>query len=231
MIDGQIMVYHGEDIVSSRKAFVGHLESLGIDEYEVLRINGKKLDEETLELSSGPNSLFGKKRVLAIDGLFSGGKSKEKEIVFKLLFSIKSPVIIWEGKELGKTDCMIFPKNTVFNNHRIPVKLYNFLDSIFPGRKEENIRFFNQMVEVIDINFLFLMLVRQVRLLIMAKDDTALSKMASWQSAKLKAQSSRFEEEKLSEIYRKLLDIDYRQKTSSSPFDLKASLDLWLMEI
>ncbi len=59
-----IFVFSGEDIISSRKAFLEYLDSLKSKDYEVVRINGKDASEETLILNSAQNSLFGQKKLL-----------------------------------------------------------------------------------------------------------------------------------------------------------------------
>lgn len=226
----KIIVYTGEDIISSRKAFLEYLESLKNEDYEVVRINGKDASEETLILHSAAYSLFGQKKLLAIDNLLSGKKFKENEKILKTLSSLECEVVIWENKDFSKSDTLKYP-NFVFHNFKLPEVLYKFLDNLSPGETGSNLMFFRKAVENTDPNFLFLMLVRQIRLLILSSDKKDLLKLAPWQKGKLQKQAKLFTLEKLKEINQKLLQIDFREKTSQTPFSLEQQLELLLTEI
>ncbi|PIQ69954.1 hypothetical protein COV89_03010, partial [Candidatus Shapirobacteria bacterium CG11_big_fil_rev_8_21_14_0_20_40_12] len=77
-------------------------------------------------------------------------------------------------------------------------------------------------------HFIFSMIIRQFRLLILTIDGEA-DNLASWQKNKLAGQATKFGREKLIRVYRTLLEIDIKQKTSSSPFDLNSELDLLIL--
>lgn len=225
-----IFVYSGEDIISSRKAFLEHLECLKKEDYETVRINGKDATEETLILHSSPNSLFGQKKLLAIDSLLSGKKFKENEKILKTLSSLECVIAIWENKDFSKADQLKYP-NFVFKNFKLPQLLFNFLDSIVPGNTKNNLILFEETILSVDPSYLFLMLIRQIRLLILASDKNDLLKLAPWQKGKLQKQAKYFTLEKLKNINRRLLQIDFSQKTSQTPFPLEQQLELLLTEI
>jgi len=77
------------------------------------------------------------------------------------------------------------------------------------------------------------MMIRQIKLLIIAKDlgKKGLGNMPSWQKEKLTSQAKFFTLEHLLEIYKKLLEIDFKQKTSRDVFSLSSRLDLLVSEI
>lgn len=108
--------------------------------------------------------------------------------------------------------------------------MFHFLESLSPGKRKDNLEKFQRAVETVDINFLFLMLARQIRLLILVKDEKAILKLPSWQKAKLAKQANLFSQEQLLGMYEQLLNIDYGQKTSSSPYSLQNLLELLLTE-
>lgn len=227
----KIVVYSGDDIVSSRKAFLDYLESLERDDFELIRTSGKDLTEETLELHSSPTSLFGQKKTLAIENLLLGTKSKEKEkIIEKIAKEKECDIIIWEGKDISKTDQKKYPGNFVFKNFKLPQILFNFLDSLAPGKTKENLDFFHRVIEEVDPAFVFLMVIRQFRYLILASENE-LTGMPPWQCGKFFHQTKLFSKEKLLIIYERLLEIDYRQKTSGLVKDLTFELDLLLSEL
>lgn len=225
-----IFVFSGEDIISSRKAFLEHLESLKTKNFEIIRLSGKELSEESLALLSLPSSLFGLERVLAIENLLSGQKAKEKEKIIQIISQFSGNLVVWEGKDFSKTEQLRYP-NFIFKNFKVPQVLFNFMDSFSPGNTENNLRLFRQTVENTEPNFIFLMIIRQIRLLILAKTDRDLLKLAPWQISKIEKQAKLFSLDLLKEINKKLLLIDYSQKTSGLPFTLKEQLELLLTEI
>lgn len=233
-----ITVFSGDDIVSSRKAFLEAIDAFRLKNFEVSKFSGKDLSIEILETFSNPTSLFGEKKVLAIEGLLSGIKSKEKENVIKRIQSLlDSPcgeagctIIIWENREFNKFEQPKFGSGFVFKNFKLLSILFEFMDKIAPGKANDNLTLLHKVCEAVDPQYLFLMLVRQIRLLILASDNEV-SDIPSWQSGKLIRQAKIFKKEELHKIYKNLLDIDFRQKTSGSPFDILGELDLLFTDI
>lgn len=227
-----VTVYSGDDIVSSRKAFLTHLELLRNQKVETVRIAGKELTEEVLENFSVPVSLFKEKRALAIEGLLGGPKSKEKEKILERLGRLSDClVIIWENKEFPKNDQLKYPKNFVFKNFKLPPILFNFLDSISPGKTDANLKALREALKEVDPSYLFLMLARQIRFLILAKDEKNMPAMSPWQKSKIIQQAKAFNLPKLINFYRKLLEIDWQQKTSNLPFPLSKMLELLMIDL
>lgn len=227
-----IFVFSGDDLVSSRKAFLEHLEGLKRDGFEVERVNGKDLTVELLELLSLPISLFGGKKALAIENLLTGAKSKEKDKIIRRIVSLLDcSIVIWESKDISKAEQLKYPKNFIFKNFKLPASLFIFLDSLSPNKGVNNLKILKMALEIVDPNFLFLMLIRQIRLLILAKDSNDLLKLAPWQKSKLQKQAKGFLEEKSVQIYQKLLKIDFNQKTSNSPFSLEHELELLISDV
>lgn len=225
-----ITVFCGDDLVSSRKAFLDSLDSYKEKGYDMVKFNGKDLTEESLELSSGPTSLFGEQRLLVIEGLLSGTKSKEKEKVLEKIAKLaNATLVIWEGKDFSKIDQAKYP-NFVFKNSKLPSSVFSFLDKLSSNKPKENILAFHKTISEVEAAFVFIMLVRQIRMLILASENE-LANLPSWQSGKFIHQAKLFTQDKLLEIYKKLLAIDFRQKTSAVAFDLKSELDLLLIEI
>jgi DNA polymerase III delta subunit len=226
----QIFVYSGNDIVSSRKGFIAHQETLKSQGLEVAQVLGKDLTAEKLKMLSSPTTLFGQKRALAIEELLGGRKSKEQEKVIEEISSVESPIVIWEGKDFSRADQAKFPRPFIFKNFKLPEQMFKFLGSIEPGKKKENVIGLRTTLESVEPGFLFLMLVRQARMLVLAKDG-ALGRMPPWQQARIKKQAACFELNDLKKLYRQLLKIDYQQKTSSLPFDLSQMLELLMCEL
>jgi len=228
----KIFVYSGEDIISSRKAFLEHLESLKKDNLLVEKVEGKSLNSELLENLLGSTTLFGEKKVLAVDNFLSQPKAKDKEEILEKILSFENGLVLfWENKDFSRTNQQKYPKEFIFKNFKLPSVLFKFLDSLAPGQTESSLKLYQQTIGQTDASFVFLMMVRQLRLLLLAKDKKDLLKLASWQKAKLKKQAAFFKEEQLIKTYEKLLKIDFQQKTSSTPYSLEHQLELLLLEI
>lgn len=226
-----ITVFCGDDIVASRKAFLEAIDAYKLKGFEVSKFNGKDLTVEILESYTNPTSLFGEKKILAVEGLLSGTKSKEKENIIKRIVSLTQCfIVVWENKEFTKFEQPKFGSEFVFKNFKLPSILFEFMDKIAPDKTKENLTMLHHVCETVDGTYVFLMLVRQIRLLILASDNEV-SDIPSWQSGKLIRQAKLFKKEDLHNIYRNLLEIDYRQKTSGSPFDIAGELDLLFTDI
>lgn len=226
-----VYVFSGEDIVSSRKAFLEHLEGLKSAGYEVERKNGKDLSLESLELMSTPTTLFGLEKALVIENLLTLSKSKDKEKVISRIASLSDcSTVIWESKDISKTEQLKFPQNFSFKNFKLPSVLFDFLDKFVPGKITENLRLLHIVLEQVDPTYVFLMFIRQIRLLLLCSDSIKPG-LAPWQEAKLSRQVKYFTKDQLKDLYARLLEIDYRQKTSLSAFALNSELDLLIADI
>jgi len=225
-----IYIYSGEDNVTSRNIYLQHVEKLKAEGLEVVNINGKEVKEENLEIFLGGRSLFGQTRALTIENLFSLTKSKDKENLINKIIGFKDQIIIfWEEKDFSKADVLKYPDFSI-KNFKLPPSLFSFLDKLYPKRITENLQNFHLAVLNSDAGYIFSMLIRQIRLLILAKDDE-LTTMAPWQRAKLYKQAEVFDMNKLKAIYLKLLEIDFQQKSSGTPFSLQGQIELLLAEI
>jgi len=224
-----IYIYHGEDNSTSRLSYIDHLKVLKTKGYEIVPIIGKELTSELLETNLSSNSLFGNLRALAIENFFSLSKSKEREDLVEKISKYKETIVFWEPKDLSKT---VFAKSPffTFKNFKLPQVLFNFLDSIVPKKPKENLSMLQKTIEYIEEGYIFAMMARQIRLLILAKDK-CLDSMLPWQSGKLYKQAENFEMKKLITIYNKILEIDYLEKTSQTPFSLFSQLQILMMTI
>jgi len=227
----KIYFFSGDDIVSSRKAYIDQIELFKNQGFEVENIPAKDVDEVKLENIFGSPDLFGNSRILTTEGFLSGPKSKNKEKLIQKISSFLSPIFVdWEEKEISKTEISKLREDTVIKNFKLPNLLFEFLDKLAPKNSEENLQKLQEVLQNIEPGLVFSMIVRQIKLLILAVEDE-LDTLAPWQLAKIKRQSKLFSLEKLIKIYQKLLNIDFNQKTSGSPFDLSSELDLLIADL
>lgn len=227
-----ITVFYGENTVLSRRAFLEELKLARQKGLEIFRLEGKSLDWTNFTQVLESDSLFQSGKSIFIENLFSLPKSSLKEKLFSLLKkNCDMDVFIWEGKNLTKTQQGEFPKGFLFHQYKIPAMIFRFLDDLKPGNSKKNLENFHQCLLSDDPEMIFQMIIRQVRLLTLAKDGEKYLPGASWQKAKIFSQSRQFSKELLKDIYHRLLEIDFQQKTSQTPFNLASSLDLLISEI
>ena len=226
-----IIIFHGDNIVSSRKAFLEALEEAKSKGKETISLDGKRLNPTDLIQALESKSLFGKDKAIFIENLFSLTKSKEKEKLIEMVRkNADFEVFIWEEKELTKTQRDGFDRNYRLQPFKLPAIIFTFLDSLSPSKTRENLQGLHNCLAQEEPEMIFSMFIRQIRLLILAKEGEKYLTGAPWQKAKLLKQAKLVSPEKLKETYQKLLEIDYRQKTSQLPLNLTSSLDLLLVE-
>lgn len=208
-----ILVFHGDDIINSRRAYSDKIRQYVNENYEIIRIEGKNIDDNFLHINLYSPALFTVRRVIAIDCLFSLPKNETKDKIITLLNDRdENEVVIWENKEV---DSRKQPAIFQFIPFKLPNDLFIFLDQLNPVNITGSLLMLEKLLYQIDESYIFLMLVRQVRLLLLVKGGET-GNLQSWQVAKLKHQSDSFTTLQLISFYRRLRDIDYRQKTSQT---------------
>ena len=112
------------------------------------------------------------------------------------------------------------------------------MDSIKPGNGPQLVKLFHQTLETAEIEIIFFMLIRQLRLLLALseKEETPesideIKKMAPWQKGKLHNQAAFFTQEQLLTLYQKLFVIEVGQKTGGLSSSLTSTIDFFLFEV
>lgn len=230
----------GNNIVESRNKLSEIIEenkTIG-KTYYVGSVNDFATFEEIIK----SENLFSDTKIVIFENFFKGRAPKWKtELEFKNLESEENVYIFWEDGELnaaGKKAASLANRKNAFE-FKIPNLLWNFLDGMKPvnvGTTLElslQLKNINDILHTIDPNYLFLMIVRQFRLLLLSKekynDYPSDYKRLTFQKYKLAKQVSFFTEEKLREIYKNLLDIEERQKTGASIYNLKTEIEKFLL--
>lgn len=225
-----MIILHGENTVLSRQRLQEEMEAFKLEKKgEILNFEGNNLNLINLQQSLESLSLLETHRLIIIENLFSGRTSKEKERIITHLKKINPKnLIIWEGKKIDGR--VLASWSTSVLRFDLPVVIFRFLDSLAPGNATQTINLFHQSLEQDPPELIFHLLSRQIRLLILAADlgEKGLSQMRDWQKGKLISQAKKFGLAQLIKIYKELLQIDWQQKTSQTPFNLVSQLDLFL---
>jgi len=227
-----ITVIHGDNQVASREKLTQLLQEALQKNLEIINLEAEKLDRLQLETALLSNQLFGQDKLLVIDALHSLLKSAKKEELIKLVINASSDIILWEKKSLGKLELKKLPTNATSFEYKSSKQLWTFLDSLQSGSANKNklLQLLHQSCDSESSEFVFLMLARQVRLLIQVREG-GLVKLAPFMISKLQRQAKRFTLEKLLQLHQQLFMIDFKQKQSKNFLPLAAELDLWLINM
>ena len=227
-----ITILHGEDIIKSRLQL--NLIKKEYKEAEILILDGKKINLTDLLQALESNSLITKEKLIILENL-----SQNKKLIEILDYlKINQPsadLVIWESKELTKTYLKIFHQAEVFI-FKPEATLFKFLDSIKPKNSQEILSLLQRCIRLEEPEIIFYMLTRRLRMLLLFRDGVTegmdeIDHLVPWQKGKLMVQAKLFFLDHLLDLYRQLLEIDYQQKTGHNNFNLKKSLELFLINI
>lgn len=224
---------HGDNVEASRTEFQRLITEARSK--DIRRLEGRSLDATELVQAYGSNSLFGNKTLLAIENLFSTQlkKAKRIELFIELLKEIhhEADLIVWEEKELPKTLLTKINERISVRLFKIPVLIFQFLDSIGPNRGKFLLTTYQKLEEIQAAEIIFLMISRRLRQLLMVSCGVAPEGLQLWQSNKLRAQIRLFTTERLRELYAQLLRIDFSIKSGTSPFSLDSHIRQFLLSL
>jgi DNA polymerase III delta subunit len=169
----------------------------------------------------GTGSLFGGEVQIFIEQFFARRPGKEKEQILEYFKSHPDvSVILWDSKDVSDQIKTLPPKLSV--KFDLPKYVFQFLDAL-------TLPLYQKALESAAPEQIMALLVRQMHNLLLVKFGAG--KLPSWQASKLKPLAARFSEKRLRQSYKELLDIDYRNKTSGSVFDLSDNLQLWIVRL
>ncbi len=223
------MIIHGDNQIESRKFLTEQIDQAKEKGLGVVRFEGKEVKmEQLLQVLEG-KSLLGEENLVVIENLFI--KSPSQSIIDYLIKSQPENLIIWEGKEISQARINKFKTATRF--FKLPQVIFKFLDAFLPGNSRYSLRLLKQTVTQSSAESVFYMLARQIRFLIIAQQlgKNGLTGLHPFQQQKMIAQAKRFKLSQLLTIHRKLLYIDWQQKTGQAPMDLAGQLDLLIASL
>jgi len=229
-----ITVVCGEDIVASRNYYLELKKQAANKGYQIFNISYNQIFD-ILSWLSQSYTLFGEKKVFFIENLnkhlpritkkdFTTPTAKIIKTINEIARSKEIQLIDWEneksGREIKMREIAIIkefkPSNSIFklNEACYPSNLKNFLSML------------NQLTTITADNFIFIMLSRHIKNLLLAKLGLFPANQASWQRQKLVYQAKYWDSEKLIKFYDGLYRIELGIKTSSLPYGIKKSLDI-----
>lgn len=226
-----MIIIHGENTTNSRQKLFEIIEDYKSKNLEVTRISAKQLSEAMLEEVLGASDLFGTAKLIVIEELHSLPTSKKKKYFLDLVSKAQiHKVVLWEKRSLTATMIKKFENAQVFE-FKISKTLFSWLELLgTSGNDQKKLKLLHSAIEIDGEFFCFLMLIRQIRQLIQIKSGGNPGG-APFMVAKISSQASKFSLEQLLDIYKKLLKIDLKTKTSNILISETTMLDLLSLKL
>jgi len=176
--------------------------------------------------------MFGSDRIVVIENLFSRKKSNEQTDILKYTKAYigDTDIIFWEKKAVGKIAQRSLPEKTNIKEFKTPVLIFKLVEQLDPLNKKLVLETYEKAVLTEAPEFIFAMLVRQVKLLLQLKLGKTPAG-APWMIGKLKSQASKFTQTQLETAYKKLYQIDKQIKTGATPMNMDWHLGFWLANL
>jgi len=231
------ILIHGNHITKSRQERLDLLDEAKKGEKEVRIFDGKNVSLGEVKDLLASQSLFLGSQIIFIDDLIGKiklrGKAKNETLEF-LNETSGVDVILWEGKEITKG---VVKRINSFEDRgfKIPNLMFKFVDGLGVNIGESG-DLLKELLITEDPIFIFSMIVRQIRLLLLVAgngDDgpSDYKRLASWQIGKLRSQAFSFNDEGLRYIFERCLIIDGETKTGQSSYNIKISIERLLVDI
>lgn len=217
----------GEDSVSSREylnTIRKQYEEVGND---IKYIKPTEMSEINKWLSDSI-SLFSQKTMFFTEGLNKKISKRSNPTLFSLVEELAKKkdieLVDWES-DVSSRELKI-SKGVTIKEFKLPASIFKLLDACYPHNLKQFISILYSLSAKIDDVFIFIMLARHIRNLIIIKREQVIKSLQSWQAAKLKSQAKLWDAEKLDSFYEGLYRIDQLVKTGRNPFSIRRSLDL-----
>lgn len=225
-----ITILHGDNIIKSRQALKQLIDQEKSAGKQTERADAKQLNEASLEELLGSNDLFGTDKLVIIEHLHSLPRSKKKDALVTLITeNEQKDIVLIEKRALTPAMLKKFAKAKILE-FKSSSSLFKWLDLLGSRNENEKLKLLSEAVESDGDYFCFIMFIRQIRLLIQAKDG---GKIAGppFVVQKINSQARQFSLEKLLAIHEKLYKLDRLQKTSRTPLSLAQELDLLTLSL
>lgn len=222
-----IYIFHGDATAKSRLLYQEAISKERTLGHEMQNIEGDKLSPSDLESYLTTSNLFAVSS-LAIEGLLSRLRSKDKEACIDLLasYSGEKNIILWDKKEITPANLKKFAKAKI-SNSKADTVLFEFVENIYPGNTDHVLSLFHELLKLTNELIVFTMLVRQIGYLIIIKSATN-PKFAPWQLGKLRSQAAKWENKQLEDFLLALQKIDLSIKKGASKLSYIEHLDIML---
>lgn len=228
-----LTVYCGEDTVKSRLNYNTAKENYIKSGYMINDIASSEI-EEILKWRGDNLSLFSEKLIFCTDhlnkhiirkrGKMTTSTLKTYEDILKEI-ALRKDVELVDWEEKSARDIKIGTYATITES-RLPDSIFKLLDSCSPGTKQLFIDKLRIVSKFTEEEFIFIMLVRHIRSLILASERTLPKTLLAWQATKLSSQAQKWQNNSLIHFYEGLSRLDLSVKTGTNPYGIVKSLEI-----
>ncbi len=225
------LLLHGDNQVASRHKLHELVRQAKKSSQEIIRLNGTNLTETDLRQALETQSLFGGEKTVVIERLLARLRSKEKDVLLKLVEQeTKTSIILWETNVVTAATLKKLSsfKPEVF---KTPATIFKFLDSLAPQNPRLVIAALHDCLRNEAPELVVYLTARRISELIIALDKPNLLVQAPWLKGKLLAQAKKFTLTQLTKLHENLLNLEYAQKTGTNILPLSSELDLLLTKL
>ncbi len=226
-----VTLVHGDDQSAARAAFNNEKESFT---GAVVSLDAKVNPTSILDVIS-TSDLFSKTpRLIAVENLLAA-----KFDLSKLTAPPEDNLLFWEPKKLSPSELKNyqthFPSLKIIEHKENPI-VFKFLDSLVPGNTSVAFPLWSTYSAFEPPELVLVMLIRHFRFLLLAASNSSegpqdWQNLAPWQKQKYQSLTKRFPLDSLKNHYRTLLEIDYRNKSGSTPLNLQTALELFILSL
>lgn len=226
-----IHIYCGEDSVAARKAYSSALDTYRAAHYEVISLTPSTLADLPKGLAESM-SLFSEKKVFSIENLEKHGlkkstKAKKNELYEALVGFAKDKEVEIVDYEEGKGARLLKLKDiATVHESKLDVSIFQFVELWVPGNKQKCIDKLQVLMETQDELFIFIMLARHIRQVVLAYKNCLSDKLPPWQKYKVQGAAKKWTENALMGFYEGLIRIEIGVKSSSNPYGVAKSLEI-----
>ncbi len=219
----------GEDIATARNNFLSLKEKYKEKGYLLQDIELAAVPD-VYKNAQGFVDLFGRESVYVTNNLSSSYKGRIKteikEIIAKISTDQKFHILDWEVGKSAYDLSAIKKITSSFFEFKLSKTIFQLLDAAYPGNLKEFLTTLNIVSASQDIIFIYTLLWRHVRKMILAQKNVFDNKTQPWQRGRITSQARVWKEHQLLNFYSGLIRIDYGMKTGSSTFDIKESIEI-----
>jgi hypothetical protein len=226
-----ITIFCGEDTVASRSLYTQAIEKYRLNQTEIMSLQPAAVADVYKGLSDSLN-LFSNQMVFVVENLekysFKKSTKAKKDTMYEVLLKLSSDKSITVlDFEDGKQGRQLKLKDLATVHESKPsTTIFKLLDECFPKNKEMFISSLRHVCETQDEMFVFVMLFRHVRQLVLASQESLPMNIPPWQKYKILGQAKKWNPTGLLNFYSGLIKIEINSKTSSNPYGIKNSLEI-----
>ncbi len=218
-----ITIICGEDVVSSRNYLISLKKQFSAKNIEIKDIASSDIENLSRWLGES-QTLFSEKKVFFSENLNRHIRRDNKKLLDELKKIEKMQdieLIDWESVSQWELKLVKVGRVKEFKPKESVFKL---LDNLYPSNKQKFIILLESLSGDTEEQFLFTMIHRHVRNLLVVKSGELPVRVQAWQLQRLKFQAGFWKSENLINFYEALFRIELGIKTSSSPYSIKDSL-------